>query len=57
MLGAGMCRCSGPLRHRRAQEKKSDDTRAPASATRLGEVGAGSIEIPAFLGGGGLGKC
>ena len=22
MLGAGMCRCSGPLRSRRAQEKK-----------------------------------
>ena len=30
--------------------------RAPASATWLGEVGAGSIEILAFLGGG-LGIC
>ena len=40
-LETGDC---GPARHVGAG-------RAPASATWLGEVGAGSIEIPAFWGG------
>ena len=49
-VGAGRWGLLGPTAHR----FQGDDTRAPASAIWLGKVGAGSIEIPAFLGGGGL---
>ena len=57
-LGTGVC---GPVRHvgagrwgllgLTAHGCSGDDTRAPASATWLGEVGAGSTEIPHFWGG------
>ena len=47
-VGAGRWGLLGLTAHRLLGRRHP----GPASATWLGEVGAGSIEIPAFLGGG-----